>query len=91
MIYVRMEMWPRGNRSRARLLGELLIHNNGTGTTSRGNYNYIMSKRGGFGKQSNLPSMKTTNTLTWGGVANFPRKAKRAWDLLKLVLEVARS
>ncbi len=91
MIYVRMELWPRGNRKKSKLLGELLIRNNGTGTPSSGNYHFAVSKRGGFGKQSDLPTMKTTNDLTWGNVAGFPRRTKLAWDLLKLILEVARS
>ena len=91
MIYVRMEMWPGGNQKKKYLLGELLIRNNGTGTRTRGSYYFAVSKRGGFGKGSCLPAFETTNDLTWGNVANFPRKAKLAWDLLRLVLEVARS
>ncbi len=90
MIYVRMEMWPKGNRERARLLGELLICNTGAGTPSRGTYHYALSKRGGFSKRSDLPTMNTWNALARGTVSNFPRKAKLCWDLLKFVLGKAR-
>lgn len=38
MIYVRVELWPHGDRGRARTLAEMTVTNDGTGTRESGNY-----------------------------------------------------
>lgn len=70
MIVLRMELWPQGDRSRARLLGLATITNKDTGNQQRGDYRIEFSKQGGNG--------------TWmtGEVRDFPRKRLGAWDLL---------
>ena len=47
MIYLRVELWPKGDRSRATLLGEATIENTG-GTKTKANYRARISKKRGF-------------------------------------------
>lgn len=85
MIYVRIEIWPKGDRSRARLLGEGHITNvrppDGTSRTlDVGHYEVALmrspeySVRPGIWKQ--------------GHVGNFPRQRLGPWDLLLRALLV---
>lgn len=48
MIYIRAEMWPKGDRTKARILGEATIENLGGGTRTKADYRTCISKRGGF-------------------------------------------
>jgi hypothetical protein len=43
MLYVRIELWPFGNRERARLLQEMHIANDATGDREAGNYRAAIS------------------------------------------------
>ncbi len=38
MVVVKIELWPRGIRAKAREIGRIVIANDGTGTAERGNY-----------------------------------------------------
>lgn len=87
MIYIRMELWHRGNRATAEVLGEGLIVNDGTGTRARGNYDVMLSKRGGFGKGSVLQRAEVTNVLRRVRVEGFARTQLVAWPLLGMALE----
>ena len=42
MVYVRIELWPGGDRTQARLLQEATIINDGTGTADEGNYQIVV-------------------------------------------------
>lgn len=71
MVVVRVELWPGGDRSKARLLGEARIANDGgQRTDSRGDYTVELSKFNGTG--------------VWkrGRVTGFPRLRLGGWDLL---------
>jgi hypothetical protein len=75
MIVIRIELWPRGDKEKAQLLGEIEITNDGTGTVQIGNYNTKLykwskgrTKRGGIWKQ--------------GKVTGFPRLKLGPYDLL---------
>lgn len=48
MIVVRVEMWPHGDHTRARLIGCLWIDNDGTGTEQIGSYNVAASHTGEY-------------------------------------------
>jgi hypothetical protein len=61
MLYLRIELWPKGQRDKSRLLHEAVIANDGTGNANRGNYKAHLSRKGGFGKGSNLPKMDCSN------------------------------
>jgi hypothetical protein len=76
VIYIRMELWPKGDKSRAQLLGEARIANSGTGTRLRGTYTYEIKGRAGM-------------PLRRGALADFPRKQLLGWDLLTRVLALA--
>lgn len=77
MIYVRIELWPGGDKDKRETIGEALIANDGLGTEQVGNYNFQL-----FGKRQ--------RPLQKGKVKNFSRKTKHVWDLVKLVLEESR-
>ena len=84
MVYVRIELWPRGDQSRKRTLGEAHIFNTGDGTLEVSNYGFKLSKFGGFGP-------KGGNVWRKGTVHGFPRKKLGPWDLLQRVIEAVRS
>ena len=95
MIYVRVELWPRGNRSGARVLGEATIANAG-GTRSRGNYQVRLSKRGGFkaspGKFDDPERVRILlprKSSIWrdGLVIGFARLSLNSWHLLHRALK----
>lgn len=79
MIFIRCELWPKGDSAKARVLGEATISNAGSGSVIHGNYSVILSKVGGF-KGGVRGSAK--NVWRTGAVINFPRKALGVWDLL---------
>ncbi len=83
MIYVRVELWPKGDRSRPRPLGEAVIENVG-GDEKLGSYRVSLSKPGGF-KDPTAPS--AAECWKQGSVEGFPRKSDLgAWDLMLLML-----
>lgn len=87
MIYIKVELWPCGDKSRARTLGEARIANVG-GTSTQGKYLAQLSKVGGF-KADALAAPKLPNTLRTVAIDGFPRKRLYAWDLLLRVLASA--
>lgn len=78
MIRVTIEMVPRGDESKARIIAQGRIFNDGSGTFQRGNYGYWLSQ-----------SRRLTVASREGSVRNFPRSAKNVWHLLALVLNTA--
>ena len=78
MIYVRIEIWPYGDKTKARLLGQAFIANDASGTPTRGNYKAILTDK------RNRPFRAAV-------VKNFPRKARHVFDLLKLILTASTS
>jgi hypothetical protein len=74
MLYIRIELWPRGDKSRARVLHEGTICNEGgAAAATRGNYSVVLNDRGGRPR--------------WRGfLMGFPRKRLGAWELLRQAL-----
>lgn len=76
MIRIICELWPGGYKPgfsrRSRVLGELFITNDGTGTRERGNYRVTL--RRGAGK------------LRCTDVHDFPRKTSSVFQLLRWAL-----
>lgn len=89
MIYVRMEMWPRGDRTRARLLGEGTITNAG-GNEAFANYDCVLLKSPEYSKTPGDPAKPTAKT-TWKrtSIKGFPRSRLGPWDLLFRCLRMA--
>jgi hypothetical protein len=48
MVVVKIEIWPRGEESEAKTIAVARIANDGTGTTSHGNYAVSLSHSGKF-------------------------------------------
>lgn len=78
MVYIRIELWPKGDGFKKRTLGEIFITNDGTAPAKspRGNYSYRVMKAGG-----------SPHVYREGAVRDFPRKRLGAYDLLFRVLE----
>ena len=72
MIRVTVEMVPFGVEELATKLAILFIANDGSGSRTRGNYNYSIS----------------TGKKTWrkGRIENFPRRSCSVWNLIYRVL-----
>ncbi len=73
MIYIRMEMWPHGDKGKAYLLGEGMIANVG-GDDERGDYDVRLLKSERYAK--------TPGVWKRGKVMQFPRLRLGPWDLL---------
>jgi hypothetical protein len=78
VIKITVELFPFGLESSGKILSIMKIWNDGTGTKTKGNYRYRMSKTGRY-------------ELLWkeGEVKNFPRKRLNVWYLLLRVLSNA--
>lgn len=77
MIRVTVELISAIHPSRNQILGVAEISNDASGSRSRGNYRFALSRRGGKG------------IFRRGEVTNFPRNQRLGWDLLYLVLKAA--
>lgn len=89
MIYVRVEMWPKGSRTRRRVLGEALIENRG-GTESRADYRALFSKKGGFrASEEDMARMSVKNVWKETEVPGYPRSRIGFWYLLVCLLLLA--
>jgi len=77
MIRITIEMLPKGDEQKGRLLGRAIIANDASGTETRGNYRCTIFKLG------------TTAIWKTSAVANFPRKKFGCWDLLLACLVAA--
>ena len=79
MIRVLVELWPFGDESRRRPIGEMKIWNDGTGTKKTGNYKFVWWRRA-----------KTTRNQRCkphqGEVRSFPRLSKNVFELIRLCL-----
>jgi hypothetical protein len=89
VIYVRLELWPRGRRERARLLGEATIANVGGGAEVA-SYDFVLLKSPEYSRTPGDPLNPTART-TWrkGQVRGFRRLKLGPWDLLLRCLMAA--
>jgi hypothetical protein len=89
VIYIRLELWPQGNKARARVLHEGIIHNTG-GDGSTGEYEYLFSCKGGFkATDRQIAAVEVKNVVRRGEVKEFPRLRLYAVDLLYRALRSA--
>lgn len=82
MIRVTVEMVPKGDDARARILAQGVIVNDGKGTQTIGSYDY------GITSQINVPG-RDPGIWKQGKVRGFRRKRDNVWRLLALVLDDA--
>jgi len=78
MLVIKIELWPKGNSSKAKVIHTGWIGNDGTGSKTKGNYRFGLSQR-------NRPK----TVLRKGNIKDFPRKRLSAWDLLYRCLREA--
>ncbi len=89
MIYIKIELWPGGNKAADRTLQEAIIYNTG-GDQSIGEYAYKFSKVGGFKSDDNMVRTgRVKNVLRAGEIKGFPRLRLYAHDLLYRALRAA--
>lgn len=90
MIYIRVEMWPKGDRRRAYLLSEATIENTG-GKKTVASYLARISKRSGFkppeGSYQDPELVRVCQprrSSIWKEttVEAFPKGSRGVWDLL---------
>ena len=74
MLVIKIELWPRGDESRKKVIGHARIINDGSGNLTRGNY--ICQFWG-----------KTKRMWREVDVKHFPRQSYGPWILLKRALE----
>lgn len=86
MVFVRVELWPKGNREEALVLGEATIANTG-GTKQRGNYRVFLSRRHKAFEDPLRP--KLAEVWRTFELKDFPRLSLTAWDLLSRALKGA--
>lgn len=78
MLVVRIELWPRGDRSQAREIATGMIVNDGKGTTEMGLYDVLLLKR----NRGVIRVAHVGDVWKRGRVEGFPRKRLGPWDLL---------
>lgn len=89
MIVVKVELWPRGRGDRAKELARMYIANDGEGTSTHGNYDVAVMRRGEhrapweIGGGGN-PIAKALRT---GRVENHARKALHVLQLVRRAIE----
>jgi hypothetical protein len=98
MIYLRVEMWPGGNRERAYVLGEGTITNDGAGDLTTGSYDVALSatspigRSAGFGRDPRrVPHKELGDGGVWrrGRVEGYPRASLVMWHLIARALSNA--
>jgi hypothetical protein len=84
MIVVTTELWPGGDRSRARSLGCMAIANNGTSSRGTvGNYTVVIYKAG------SIPGTRTRTPWKSFTISGFRRKKFGVWYLLGRILQTS--
>lgn len=87
MIVVKIEMWPKGDESRARELGRTYIYNDG-GTTARADYQVRVCRKGSHHPTSRAIAEGTGFTRV-GEVKGYARNAYNVWVLILRALRSA--
>lgn len=87
MIVVRIEMWPKGDESRAREIGRTYIYNAG-GSLTKGDYEVRVCRKNRFEHVPRKVLSGEGFTRT-GRVEGYPRLAYNVWRLVLRALRAA--
>lgn len=80
MLVLKIEMWPKGDASKAREIGRTYIYNNG-GSLTRGNYVVRVCRKNRFEKTPH--ELGTDKGFTRvGEVKDYPRLDYNVWRLV---------
>jgi hypothetical protein len=79
MLKIKIELWPFGDESKKRTLGELDIWNDATGTADFGNYGYRLNEEGspfaaeldGIGEITDWNRRNPASLLVWKALDDF--------------------
>jgi|GEM_PF-1437618 hypothetical protein len=95
MIYVKIELWPFGDRNQRKTLGEMVIANDSSGSATKGNYK-VWHKTDPEKLLDNTQNPGESLLLrSWLGemkpdrVEDYPRKAVTIWHLIRRAIEAA--
>lgn len=86
MLVVKIELWPHGHESLAEEIARGYIANDGTGTPTKGNYQFLFTanERSGEGDSPPFyPDEKKVRKAMRATIEGFPRQRQGAWDLLR--------
>ncbi|VVB50640.1 Uncharacterised protein [uncultured archaeon] len=97
MLYVRIELWPGGDRDRRKVLGEMAIANDCSGSMATGNYNVWHRTDPKPEKMLDDPQKPGQGLFlrNWFGkmkparVENHPRQAVTVWHLIRKAIEAS--
>jgi len=97
IIFIKIELWPWGDRSRRKTLGEMVITNDGTGSQTTGNYKVWHRSDPKPDKQlDNVQDPgKSLLLRAWLGkmvpsrIEGHPRQAVTVWHLIRKALEAS--
>ena len=84
MIVVKIEMWPKGDESKAREIGRTYIANTG-GTLMKGDYDVRVCRKGNF-KYDPRGAREGKGFTRTGRVENYPRLSHNVWRLVSRAL-----
>ncbi len=84
MIKVIVELHPFGSEADKRVLGEMIVWNDGTGSPSRGNYKFWFGR--GANTLAEQRKVRKGDVPPKGEVRDFPRKSYSVFELLKRCL-----
>lgn len=90
MISVEINLQPHGDVSREKTLARIIIWNDLSGSTTFGNYKYVVSHQDGYaGQLPDVRALVDDPQLGWkrGAIRNFNRRS----GAVKLVAEVLRA
>lgn len=79
MLVIKVELWPHGDSERREEIAQMIIANDGTGTSSTGNYFGHTFRKGS--------AMKKENVIHSGTVKDYPRQRLHVWNLVARMLK----
>lgn len=80
MLVLRLEMWPKGDETRAREIGRTYIYNDG-GTLTRGDYEVRVCRRNRYEVEPGTVS-EGSKFARFGSVRGYPRLRFNVWRLV---------
>jgi hypothetical protein len=79
LVVVKIELWPGGNPTNPKPLGTIYIANDGTGTSTDGNYDVRLSHSGRY--------IQKPGVWKRGKVTGYKRAKDSVYHLVKMALE----